>query len=331
MTADFQTMLLKYFRIRRLFAAFSLASLALLAGCGEKQPMLSVVSGGTGGVYYPLGGGLANLLTSQLEDYQVTAEVTGGSLDNLKLVGSGRADIGFSMVDAAWDAYQGTDRFADGALPIRTLAVLYPNRMQVVTVESSGIVSMAELKGRRVSVGSAGSATELMALRVLETYGLQDAVTRERLSVAESVNAMRDRKIDAFFWAGGVPTAAVTDLAASPGTRLHLLDHAQAVEKMNERYGPLYSVSVIPKEVYPGLQKDNANATVWNILLVHQDLPEDLAYRIVEALFENKPALVAVHKEAEHIALENQSRRFSPIPFHPGAARYFAEKGAKVD
>lgn len=324
-------MLFMSFNVRRLFALFSLGTLLLITGCGEKQPMLSVVSGGTGGVYYPLGGGLANLLTSQLKDYQVTAEVTGGSLDNLKLVGSGRADIGFSMVDAAWDAYQGADRFADGALPIRTLAVLYPNRMQVVTVEGSGIASMAQLKGRRVSVGSAGSATELMALRVLETYGLQNEVTRERLSVAESVNAMRDRKIDAFFWAGGVPTAAVTDLAASPSTRLHLLDHAEAVAGMNERYGPLYSVSAIPKDVYPGMQRDNANATVWNILLVHQDMPEDLAYRIVETLFENKAALVAVHKEAEHIALANQSRRYSPIPFHAGAARYFAEKGAAVE
>lgn len=330
MTADCQNMLLITLNIRRLSAALSLG-LLLLAGCGEKQPMLSVVSGGTGGVYYPLGGGLANLLTGRLDDYQVTAEVTGGSLDNLKLVGSGRADIGFSMVDAAWDAYQGADRFADGALPIRTLAVLYPNRMQVVTVEGSGIASMAQLKGRRVSIGSAGSATELMALRVLETYGLQDQVTRERLSVAESVNAMRDRKIDAFFWAGGVPTAAVTDLAASPGTRLHLLDHAEAVAGMNKRYGPLYSASVIPKQAYPGLQQDVANATVWNILLVHQDMPEDLAHGIVETLFENKAALVAVHKEAEHIALENQGRRYSPIPFHAGAVRYFAEKGVTVE
>lgn len=318
-------------KIDRLFVALSLGLLLLLAGCGEKQPMLSVASGGTGGVYYPLGGGLANLLTARLDGYQVTAEVTGGSLDNLKLVGSGRADIGFSMVDAAWDAYQGADRFADGALPIRTLAVLYPNRMQVVTVEGSGIGSMAQLKGRRVSVGSAGSATELMALRVLETYGLQDQITRERLSVAESVNAMRDRKIEAFFWAGGVPTAAVTDLAASPGTQLRLLDHAEAVAGMNERYGPLYNVSAIPKDVYPGLKEDNANSTVWNILLVHRDMPEDLAYRIVETLFENKAALVAVHKEAEHIALENQSRRYSPIPFHAGAARYFAEKGATLE
>jgi uncharacterized protein len=318
-------------RACRNLAALSTALLSLLAGCSDQKPMLSVVSGGTGGVYYPLGGGLANLLTERLDGFQVTAEVTGGSVDNLRLVGSGRADIGFSMVDAAWDAYKGADRFADGALPVRTLAVLYPNRMQVVTVESSGIAAMADLRGRRVSIGSAGSATELMALRVLETYDLQDAVTRERLSVAESVNAMRDRKIDAFFWAGGVPTAAVTDLAASPGTRLRLIDHADAVEKMNARYGPLYSASSIAKDAYPGMQRENANVTVWNILFVSPDMPEELAYRIVQSLFENKQALVNVHKEAGHIALENQSKRLSPIPFHPGAARYFAEKGVKVE
>jgi TRAP transporter TAXI family solute receptor len=232
-------------------------------------------------------------------------------------------------VDAAWDAYNGRDKFEGGKLPVRTLAVLYPNRMHAVTVKASGITAMQDLKGRRVSVGSPGSATEIMALRVLETYGLADAVKRERLSVAESVNAMKDGKIDAFFWAGGLPTAAVTDLAATPGVTIRFIDHADAVAKMNARHGPLYSASTIPAGTYPGMQGDNRNATVWNILFVHQDMPEQLAYDIAKALFENKRELVVVHKEAAHIALENQRASLSPIPFHPGALRYYREQGVK--
>jgi TRAP transporter TAXI family solute receptor len=302
-----------------------------MSGCGEQKKMLSIGSGGTGGVYYPLGGGLANLLTKHLGGYQVTSEVTGGSVDNIKLVGSDRADIGFSMVDVAWDARQGTDKFDSGKVPIRTLAVLYPNRTHVVTTAATGIAAMEDLKGRRIAVGSPGSASEITAMRVLDAYGLAEAVERERLSVAESVNAMKDGKVDAFFWVGGLPTAAVTDLAATQGVAIRFLDHAQAVPRLNQKYGPLYSESVIPKDTYPGMPRDNRNATIWNILVVNESMPETLAHDIVKALFEHREELVAVHKEAAQIVLENQSTRFSPVPFHEGAARYFREKGVKTE
>jgi len=293
--------------------------------------MMSIVTGGTGGVYYPLGGALGNLLSSALTGYQVTSEVTGGSLDNLKLVAAGQADVGFSMVDAAWDALNGQARFEGTRLPIRTLAVLYPNRMHAVTVEGSGIQDMRDLAGRRVSVGSPGSATELMALRVLDAYGLTELLTRERLSVAESVNAIKDRKIDAFFWAGGIPTAAITDLAATPGVRIRLLDHAEVVQKMNETYGPLYAGGRIARNAYPGMQADSHNATVWNIVFVADRMDEQLVYQIAKVIFERREALMAVHKEAEEISLANQTRRLSPIPFHPGAVRYLRERGMNPD
>jgi TRAP transporter TAXI family solute receptor len=303
----------------------------LAAACGEPQKLLSVVTGGTGGVYYPLGGGLANLLSTALPGYQVTSEVTGGSIDNLKLVAAGRADAGFSMVDAAWDAFNGRAKFEGSRLPIRTLVVLYPNRMHAVTIAGTGIESMGDLAGRRVSVGSPGSATEVMAVRVLEAYGLLDLLIRERLSVSESVNAMKDRKIDAFFWAGGLPTAAVTDLAATPGVQIKLLDHADAVRKMNQAHGPLYAEGTIGKDVYPGLQTGSRNATVWNILFVSDRMDEELAYQVAKAVFERRDALVAVHKEAEQISLANQTRRLSPIPFHPGAVRYLRERGVSPE
>lgn len=292
--------------------------------------MLSIGSGNTGGVYYPLAGGLAQVLSRHVPGWQVTAEVTGGSIDNLKLVGAGRADIGFSMADAAWDAYSGNDRFSGKKLPLRALVVLYPNRMHVVTVDGIGITSLKDLEGRRVSLGSPGGATEVWAMRILETQGLRDRIKRERLSVNESVNAIKDRKIDAFFWGGGVPTAAVTDLAATPGVKIQLLEHGDAVDALNKRYGPLYSRSVIPKTAYPGMAKDSSNVNVWNVLFVHADMPDDVAYAIVKTVFDRRSDMIAVHKEFATLSLDYQTAGAAAIPFHPGAVRFFSEKGLKL-
>jgi TRAP transporter TAXI family solute receptor len=140
-------------------------------GAFAQQKTIAIATGGTGGVYYPLGGALANVISKNLAGYQATAEVTGGSVDNLKLIGSGQSEVAFSMADAALDAFKGEDKFKSGKVAVRTLTVLYPNRMHVVTVEGTGIVKMADLKGKRVSTGSPGSATEVMAFRVIEAAG----------------------------------------------------------------------------------------------------------------------------------------------------------------
>jgi TRAP transporter TAXI family solute receptor len=307
------------------------AAVVFLTACGEKQQMISITTGGTGGVYYPLGGGLANLLSEKMPGVQATSEVTGGSVDNLKLVGNNQADMGLTMVDAAFDALNGRDRFEGNPLPIRTLAVLYPNRMHAVTVQQSGIRQLGELAGKRVSVGSPGSATELMAVRVLEAYGVDQSVKRERLSAVESVNALKDGKIDAFFFAAGLPTAAVTDLAATPGLTIQLIDHAEAVPKMNAKYGPMYTVGSIPKEVYPGMTGDAKNADVWNILFANESMPEELVREILTIMFDNLDALELVHKEAAQINLENQARKLSPVPYHPAALAFYRERGVTAE
>jgi TRAP transporter TAXI family solute receptor len=312
--------------------AFALAA-GLIAGSPAlaQNKTISIGTGGTGGVYYPLGGAIANVLSKNLPGVQATAEVTGGSVDNLKLIQSGQSEVGFSMADAALDALQGNDRFKSAKVPLQTLLVLYPNRMHVVTVEGSGVDKMSDLKGKRVSTGSPGSATEVMAFRVIEAAGLdrEKDLKRERLSVAESVNALKDRKIDAFFWVGGIPTAAVTDLAATPGLKIKLVDHADLAEKMNAKYGKLYSAGAIPASSYPGQTADNRNTEVWNILVTGDKMSDDDAYRIVKTLVEKKADLVAVHKDAESFSIENQSQDKSPVPFHPGALRYFKERGIK--
>ncbi|MEK7737420.1 MAG: TAXI family TRAP transporter solute-binding subunit, partial [Pseudomonadota bacterium] len=284
-----------------------ITQLLAASAIAQGKTNLSIGTGGTGGVYYPLGGGMANILTKHVPGWQVTAEVTGASVDNMKLLNTGKTDVGFTMADTAWEAFIGVDKFKDGKVPIRTLMVLYPNRTHVVTVEGTGINSMQDLKGKRISVGSPGSGTEILSLRLLEAYGLTNDVKRERLSIAESVNAIKDRKIDAFIWSGGLPTAAVTDLAATTGTKIKLIDHLEAIEPLNKKYGPLYVKDVIPQATYTGMDKTANILTVWNILAVSEKMPDSVAYTIVKTLFEHKPDLVATHKEAANLLVEFQT------------------------
>ena len=320
---------------KKISIAASAATLCVALAGGAvfaQNRTISIGTGGTGGVYYPLGGGLANVLSKNLPGLQATAEVTGGSVDNLKLIGAGKSEIGFSMVDAALDAQNGEDKFKGNKVDLRTLLVLYPNRMHVVSMEGMGIEKMSDLKGKRVSTGSPGSATEVMAFRVIEAAGLDKDkdMKRERLSVAESVNALKDKKIDAFFWVGGLPTAAVTDLGATPGVKIKMIDHSDVVAKMNEKYGKLYAEDTIAKGTYPGQDKDNKIAVVWNILVTDGKMSEQDAYNVVKTIFDKQSDLIAVHQEAKAIQLDKQSKANTPIPYHPGAVKYLAEKGVKM-
>ena len=315
---------------RAALAAITLVAAVSVAPDAAAQNRISITTGGTGGVYYPLGGGMANILSKYVPGMTATAEVTGGSVDNLKLIASGKAEVGFSMVDAAWDGYKGHGKFKDAPVAARTLMVLYPNRMQVVTVEGSGINKLSDLRGKRVSTGSPGSGVEVMTLRVLEAMGIDPKkdIEQARLGAAESVNALKDRKIDAFFWVGGVPTAAITDLAATPGIKVKLIDHSEAIAAMNQKYGPLYVKGIIPAGSYAGQDKPVENIDVWNILVAEDKMSNDMAYKIVKTLMEKKPELVAVHKEASNIDLRYQAVG-SPLPWHPGAKKYFEEQGVK--
>jgi len=322
---------MSWMHLRAALAATVAAILVAATPASAQQGnRISITTGGTGGVYYPLGGGMANILSKYVPGLQATAEVTGGSVDNLKLIGAGKSEVGFSMVDAAWEAAQGQDKFKDAKVNARTLMVLYPNRMQVVTVDGTGIAKLSDLKGKRVSTGAPGSGVEVMALRVLEAVGIDPKkdIRQERLGAAESVNAIKDRKIDAFFWVGGVPTAALTDLAATPGTKIRLLDHAEALDAMNKKYGPLYVKGIIAPTSYQGMDKPVENIDVWNILVTSDKMSDKMAYDIVKTLMEKKPELVAVHKEAQNIDLKYQ-KIGSPLPYHPGAQKYFEEQGVK--
>ena len=319
---------------RHLLLVAVLPILALcVPGLLEAQPItrLSIATGGTGGVYYPLGGGMAALISRSIPATEATAEVTTASVDNMKLLHTAKVALALTLPDTAWDAYQGQIKGFKEKVAVRSLVALYSNYMHIVALEGSGIKSVADLKGKRVSTGAPGSGTEVKGLRVLEAYGLtpKDLRSQERLGVGESAGALKDRKIDAFIWDGGLPTAAVLDLAATPGIKIHLVSHGDAVAKMVAKYGPLYFVGTVPKGTYAGVDLDVPVAAVTNLLIAHERMEEPLAYQITKLVLEHTPDLVAVHKAASEITLKSAVVG-SPVPFHPGALRYYKEKGIKV-
>jgi TRAP transporter TAXI family solute receptor len=309
------------------------AALALLpsAAGAQVKTRLSIATGGTGGVYYPLGGGMAALISKNIPNTEATAEVTTASIDNVKLLHGNRIGMALCLPDTAWDGFSGQIKGFKEKANIRTLMALYSNFMHIVAADGSGIKSVTDLKGKRVSTGSPGSGTEVKGLRVLEAYGItpKDFKSQDRLGAAESAGALKDRKIDAFIWDGGLPTAAVLDVAATPGIKINIIPHGDAVPKMVAKYGPLYFASNIPKGVYKGVDEDTPVAAATNLLIVNEKLDENLAYQITKLFLEHTADLVAVHKAATEISLKNAVVG-SPIPFHPGALRYYKEKGIRV-
>jgi len=306
------------------FCLLPFALIIILSGCSSQQTrFLSIATGGTGGVYYTYGGAVARLISEKVPNTQVTAEATGASIDNLKLMQVGKVDLAFTLAEAVNGRGPFKDTGAVGSL--RTLAVLYTNYTHVVTRTDLTIKTVADLKGRTVSVGSPGSGTELLADRVLAAAGLDPLkdITRHSLSVAESVGALKDGKLDAFFWSGGLPTPSVQDLAATPGISMALLGHETLLPFLQRDYGhELYSLAVIPAGTYRGVDTDTATIGVKNLLVASSSLDDALVEQIVKVLFENKDALVAAHPEARHLERPSTFEGV-PAPYHPGALAYF--------
>ena len=313
--------------------AFGLWPLAWSSACGNgsRTQYLSIATGNTGGVYYPYGGGLAKIISEHVPGVQATAEASAASIDNLKLLRDGRADLAFTLADTLAEAVNGQGPFAGAAVPARTIAVLYTNYTHVVALEGSRITSLSDLRGRTVSTGAPGSGTELTALRILREARIDPdaALTRQALGVSESAGALKDGKIDAFFWSGGIPTAAIQDLAHTPGVQIRLIPAATVLSMLQNRYGPtLYFAAEIPAGVY-GIADPAPTVGVANVLVAHHDMPEDLAYSITRAMFEHLDELVAVHPEARKLSLKTAAQP-APAAFHPGAARFYRERGVAL-
>jgi uncharacterized protein len=289
---------------------------------------LSIATGGTGGVFYPYGGGIAKVITDSLPNVEATAEVTAASIDNLKFLKQGTSDLAFTMSDAAQDAVLARDEFKDfGAIPLRTLAVLYSSYTHLVTLADSGITDVTGLKGHVVSMGAAGSGTATLGYRILEAAGLDTRrdIRAQSLGVAQSVDAMKDGKIDAFFWNGGLPTASVLDLVNTPRIRARFLATDGMLPQLEKTFGPsLYYRAIIPKGTYQQ-DTDIPVVGVAVLLVVSETMPEDLAHDITRVLFEKQPELATIHPQAKVLSLKTATTG-SPIPFHPGAIRYYRDR-----
>ena len=302
-------------------------------GAAPAATQMAIATGTTGGVYYPLGGALANYLSRGIPGMSATVEVTGGSVANFQLLGAGRVGLLFGQVDAAVDALSGAGPFRGRTVPARAIAVLYTNRMQVVTTTATGIRSIADLRGKRVSTGAPGSATELFAFRVIAAAGLdreKDFRARERLSPAESTNAIKDGKLDAYFFVSGVPTSAITDLAATPGTTIHLIDHADLHQRIVAENGPVYFPEVIPAGTYPGQRTDNAQLSVANILAVRDDMSAEMVTNILRVTWDSREDWARVHAEARNFRITSQKTAAAGIPWHPAAEAFWRTAGATL-
>jgi hypothetical protein len=309
-----------------------LASLASPScGSGSRVQYLSIATGDTGGVYYAYGGGLAKVISDHVEGVRATAESTAASVDNLKLIRDGKADVAFTLADTATDAVKGLGPFADGGpVPARALAVLYYNYLHLVTLDGSGIATLADVRGRVISTGLAGSGTEITARRVLAAVGVDPDrdLTRRAIGPSQGADALKDGKLDALFWSGGLPTPAFLDLAHSPNIRMRLIATAAALDALRRVHGDLYTRLEISSGTYRGVDATVPVVGVANLLVVRADMSEELAYQLTRVLFERQADLAAVHPEARKLSLATATKG-SPLEFHPGAGRYYRENGVR--
>ncbi|WP_373354027.1 TAXI family TRAP transporter solute-binding subunit [Pseudoroseicyclus sp. CXY001] len=311
----------------RLFAiGFAAAALAAPAAA---QTQLSIATGGTGGVYYPMGGGLAQVIEGHVEGYSATAEVTGASVENMGLIATGDADLAIALADTVQQAYTGTGRFEGQELPmIRAVGSLYANMVQIVTLEGSGITSIADLPGHRVSVGAPGSGTEVNAMTLLEANGISfDDFTAERLNFNETADALANGDIDAGFWSVGAPTSSILNLATTNDIVVIPLSEAEVEAALGA--DPTFASLSLPGGMYEGVADDIATVGVPNVLVVSSEMDEEAVYQITKAMYENIAELQAVHPAANETTVEF-SMNATPVPLHPGALRYYEEIGAEI-
>lgn len=303
--------------------------LALMVPLASAQQQLSISTGGTGGVYYPYGGGLAELIGKYVDGHAAVAEVTGASVENMGLIARGDSDLALALADTVYQAYTGTGRFEGNTIEkTRALGSIYPNAVQLVTLADSGVASLADLKGKRVSVGAPGSGTEVNANAILESNGISyDDIDEQRLNFNETADALRDGDIDAGFWSVGPPTSSILNLAA---TRDIVLVPLSEEEIANARsMEPVFAPYTLRAGIYDGVTDPVPTISIPNVLVVNADMDEDLAYEITKVLFEKTDELIAIHPAANDTTVDF-SLGSTPVPLHPGAIRYYEEIGATV-
>ena len=302
--------------------------LALAGPVTAKTTFIGIGTGGTGGIYYPYGGGVAEIWSKYVKDVKAVAEVTGASVENVKLAHKGETVIGEVMGDVADAGFNGTKKFKGKKHNILSMAIMYPNLLQVVTMKKSGITNIEQIKGKKISSGSPGSGTNFMSEAVFKALGIPlDSYTDSRLSFTETANALRDGTIDVGFWSVGPGTSSILDLATTHD--IHIInfnpDQVQKVLASNTTYS---SVD-LAGGVYRGVDQAVPTIGVWNVMICQNSLEADFVYQLVKALYEHNDYLLKIHPSAAYTTPEN-AVKYSPIPLHPGTIKYLKEKGIAV-
>jgi hypothetical protein len=309
------------FLVRAAAAVVAAAALPALA-----VQYVNILTGGTSGVYYPLGVALSQIYDKAIPDAKVAVQATKASAENLNLIQAGRGELAFTLGDALSDAWNGNEEagFKAPLKKLRSVAAIYPNYIQIVASADSGIRTLADLKGKRISVGAPKSGTELNARAVLKAAGLtyKDFSKVEYLPFGESVELMKNRQLDATLQSAGLGVSSLRDLATSMKIVVVPIP-ADVVKKVGD---PAYQAAMIPAKTYEGQDKDVPAVAIRNVLVTSESVPADVVYRMTKALFENLDTLVAAHNAARDIKLDAATQGL-PVPLHPGAEKYYKEKG----
>ena len=316
--------------MKKLVALFLVLLLALgFAACGKKAQSYDLIlaTGGTGGSYYPYGGAMAQLFIDKVEGVTATATSTGASAENARLLNSSEADLAILQNDVLDYAFNGTETMKEGGAlkNLATIATLYPEPIQIVATVASGITSVEDMKGKRVSVGAAGSGTEANARQILEAFGMTyDDIDESFLSFAESSTGMQNMTLDAAFVTAGIPNPAIMELSAMTEVVLVTIPD-EKVAALVEKY-PFYSSLQVPDDAYEAMN-GGQTVTVLATLACRADLDEDLVYNLTKALFDNQTELAQANAKAADLKLETAVKGAS-VAFHPGAEKYYKEVGA---
>lgn len=310
----------------------SMLVIGLLAGCGgtadQKAPakkFINIATGGTAGVYYPLGGAIAEILNKNVPGINATAQSTGASVANINMLKDGKVELATVQNDTAYYAFKGTEMFKDKQVDsLRGLATMYNETIQIVVLADSSIQTMEDLRGKNVAVGSIGSGTEANARQILEAYGITyNDLKPQYLSFGEAANGLKDGNVDVAFVTAGAPTAAIQDIAFQKSVRLISIETTKA-DALIKKY-PFYAKQIVKADTYPGQTTEITTVAVKAMLVVPASLDDETVYKMTKAIFTNTDRLKAAHKLGEGITKETALEGM-PIPVHPGADKFFKEK-----
>ncbi|HLS21289.1 MAG TPA: TAXI family TRAP transporter solute-binding subunit [Paenalcaligenes sp.] len=319
-------------RFKKILSGFAAAALVALSGpaLAQKTQFVNILTGGQSGVFYPLGVAMAQLYGEQIPNVRSTAQVTKASAENMNLLQAGRGELAWSLADSVADAWEGREEagFTQKLDKLRGVTRTYNNYIQIVANKGSGIKTIDDLKGKRISVGAARSGTELNARAIFDAAGLSydDFSKVEYLPFGESVELMKNRQIDATLQSAGLGVASIRDLATSIDIEIIPVP----VEVVENVGSPAYLPATIPAGTYEGQDEEIPTAAIPNFLVTHEDVPEELVYEMTKVFYDNLDALQSTHNVIKAVNIDNALEGM-PVPVHPGAEKYFKEQGIIKD